>query len=118
MEAGMGLVRLNMSHSDHEAASRIIGWVKTLNRKMPYPVPIMLDTQGPEIRTGMLNQPMDLAAGDVVTISVRADSDVEQTSIHVNYHELVDVLNVGDKLTVDNGLINFEVLEQQGEQLV
>lgn len=118
MEAGMGLVRLNMSHADHEGAKKIIGWVKTLNRKVPYPVPIMLDTQGPEIRTGMLNQPMDLVSGDVVTISVRADSDVEQTSIHVNYKELVEVLNVGDKLTVDNGLINFEVLEKQGEQLV
>lgn len=118
IDAGMGLVRLNMSHANHDSAREAISWVKNLNRKVPYPVPIMMDTQGPEIRTGMLNQPMDLVAGDVLTISVRAESDVEQTSIHVNYNELVDVLSVGDRLTVDNGLINFEVLEKQGEQLV
>ncbi len=116
--AGMSMVRLNMSHADHESAERAIGWIKTLNRKVRYPIPIMMDTQGPEIRTGMMNEPMQLEPDQVVTISVRADSDVEQTSIHVNYKELVDVLSVGDKLTVDNGLINFEVLEKQGEQMV
>ncbi len=114
----MGVVRLNMSHADHKGAREIIRWVKNLNRQVPFPVPIMLDTQGPEIRTGMLNQPMELSSGEIVTISVRADSDVEETSIHVNYRELVEVLSVGDKVTVDNGLINFEVLEKQGEQMV
>ncbi|MGI9325697.1 MAG: pyruvate kinase [Pseudomonadales bacterium] len=118
IEAGMGVVRLNMSHADHKGAREIIRWVKNLNRQVPFPVPIMLDTQGPEIRTGMLNQPMELSSGEIVTISVRADSDVEETSIHVNYRELVDVLSVGDKVTVDNGLINFEVLEKQGEHMV
>lgn len=114
----MGVVRLNMSHADHDGAREIIRWVKNLNRQVPFPIPIMLDTQGPEIRTGMLNQPMELSSGEIVTISVRADSDVEETSIHVNYRELVEVLSVGDKVTVDNGLINFEVLEKQGEQMV
>ncbi|MEM6708127.1 MAG: pyruvate kinase [Pseudomonadota bacterium] len=117
-EAGMNVVRLNMSHADHESARRAIGWVKTLNRKIPYPVAVLLDTQGPEIRTGMLSQPMNLETGDIVTVSVRDSVEVEQTSIHVNYQELVDVLSEGDRLTVDNGLINFEVLEKQGEQLV
>lgn len=116
--AGMNLVRLNMSHADHEGAARIINWIKTLNRKVSFPVPILLDTQGPEIRTGERNEPMDLRPGEVVTISVRGDGDVETSSIQVNYKELVDVLQVGNRLTVDNGLINFEVLEKRGNQLV
>ncbi len=116
--AGMSVVRLNMSHADHDSAAKVIGWIKTLNRKVRYPVPIMLDTQGPEIRTGMVNKPIDLEPNQVVTISVRDSAAVEETSIHVNYNELVDVLSVGDRLTVDNGLINFEVLERQGEQMV
>jgi pyruvate kinase len=115
--AGMNVVRLNMSHADHAEAQKIIGWIRTLNRKLNRPVAILLDTQGPEIRTGEINEPMDLETGDVVTVSVRP-GDVETTSIHVNYQELVDVLEVGNRLTVDNGLINFEVLEKQGDQLV
>ncbi|MCP5179573.1 MAG: pyruvate kinase [Pseudomonadales bacterium] len=116
--AGMNVVRINMSHADHEGAARVINWIKTLNRKVPYPVPVMLDTQGPEIRTGVRNQPLDLAPGQVVTLTVRDAASVETSSIHVNYQELVDVLEVGNRVTVDNGLINFEVLEKQNESLV
>ncbi len=115
--AGMNLVRLNMSHADHDGAARTINWIKTLNRKVGFPIPILLDTQGPEIRTGEVNEPMDLNPGDVVTVSVRGD-DVETSSIQVNYKELVDILQVGNRMTVDNGLINFEVLEKRGNQLV
>ena len=115
--AGMNLVRLNMSHADHAGALKIIHWIKTLNRKVRYPIPILLDTQGPEIRTGEINEPIELETGQVVTVSVRAD-DVETSSIHVNYSELIDVLKVGNRLTVDNGLINFEVLEKKRHQLV
>ena len=113
----MNVVRMNMSHADHESAQKIIGWIRTLNRKLAYPVAILLDTQGPEIRTGETDEPMDLKTGDVVTVTVRP-GDVETTSIHVNYQELIDVLDVGNRMTVDNGLINFEVLEKDGEHLV
>lgn len=115
--AGMNLVRLNMSHADHADAKKIINWIKTLNRKVQYPIPILLDTQGPEIRTGEINEPIDLKPGQIVTVSVRGD-DVETTSIHVNYSELVDVLEIGNRMTVDNGLINFEVLDKKGHQLI
>ncbi len=115
--AGMNLVRLNMSHADHAGALEIIHWIKTLNRKVRYPIPILLDTQGPEIRTGEINEPIELEAGQVIIVSVGAD-DVDNSSIHVNYSELIDVLEVGNRLTVDNGLINFEVLEKKRHQLV
>ncbi len=115
--AGMNVARINMSHADHESALEAINWIKTLNRKLVYPVAVLLDTQGPEIRTGEIHEPMDLQPGQVVTVSVRP-GDVENRSIHVDYREIVDVLEVGNRMTVDNGLINFEVLEKNGEQLV
>ena len=115
--AGMNVVRLNMSHSDHESAAKIVGWVRTLNRKVHYPIAIMLDTQGPEIRTGDRTQPMVLNAGDVVTLTVRGDVDVEHKSIQVNYADLVTSVDVGDRITIDNGLINFDVLEKDGATL-
>ena len=116
-ESGMNIVRINMSHSDHDSAAKIINWIKTLNRQVNYPVPVLLDTQGPEIRTGVLENPMELNSGDVVTLSVRDGDLVEQRSIHVNYTELVDVVEVGRIITVDNGLMNFRVLQKKDHQL-
>ncbi len=115
--AGMNVVRLNMSHSDHASALKIINWIKTLNRKIEHPIPILLDTQGPEIRTGVLEQPMDLTKGEIVTLTVRDADLVETKSIKVNYDEIVDVVDVGRIVTVDNGLLNFEVLEKSDNLL-
>ena len=116
-DAGMNVVRINMSHADHESALQVINWIKTLNRQIAYPIPILLDTQGPEIRTGVLENPMELNTGDVVTLSVRDGDMIEQRSIHVNYTELVDVVEVGRIITVDNGLMNFKVLQKMDRQL-
>ena len=116
-EAGMDIVRLNMSHATRDSAARVIGWVKTLNRKVKYPVPILLDTQGPEIRTGDLPTALNLVTGDIISLSVRDEASVEETSIHVNYEELVDAVDIGDRITVDNGLINLEILSKKGPTL-
>jgi pyruvate kinase len=115
--SGMNVVRLNMSHADHASAERIINWVKTLNRKLKHPVAVLLDTQGPEIRTGDVEHPMELRNGDEVTLSVRDSTDVESRSIHVNYQDLVTSMAPGDRISIDNGLINFEVLSLDGSQL-
>ena len=109
--AGMDVVRLNMSHGEHESAERIIKFIKTLNRKITYPIAILLDTQGPEIRTGDLADDLELKTGSIITISVR-DTKVEESSIHINYDELVDTVDVGDRITVDNGIINLKVLHK------
>jgi len=114
----MNVVRINMSHADHAGAGKIMHWIKTLNRQVPYPVPVMLDAQGPEIRTGVIQKPMPLKPGQVVTLTVRGTTDVETSSIHVNYQELVDVIHPGNRVTVDNGLINFEVLRKENHALV
>jgi pyruvate kinase len=115
--AGMSIVRLNMSHADHESAAKIIGWIRTLNRKVEQPVAVLLDTQGPEIRTGDLEQPLELTSGDVITVTVLDEADVESTSIHVNYEDLVTSVAIGDRVSIDNGLINFEVLEKDGGRM-
>lgn len=111
-EAGMDIVRLNMSHGSHETHAKVIKHIKALNKKVPFPIPIMLDTQGPEIRTGVLATDLNLQQGVVVSVTVRGPEDVEETSIHINYADLIEAVNVGDKITVDNGLINLEILEK------
>jgi len=116
VDAGMNAVRLNMSHGNHQSHSQVIKSVKTLNKKIKYPIPILLDTQGPEIRTGNLDRDLELKNGDVITVSVRA-GNVEESSIHINYEDLIDTVSVDDIITVDNGLINLQVLNKQQQQM-
>lgn len=108
--AGMNLARLNMSHGDHASHLQVIRNLKSLSKKLAHPVSILMDLQGPEIRTGELAESLDLKAGEVFYFSVLVD-DAEERSVHVNYLDLVKDLRVGERVTVDNGLINLEVLE-------
>ncbi len=110
--AGMNVVRLNMSHGEHESHAQVIAAVKELNRSVQHPVAIVLDTQGPEIRTGTLLHDLELVDGDIVTVNVRARDDVEETSFQINYEDMLQAVDPGDRITVDNGLINLDVLEK------
>ena len=126
-QAGMSVVRLNMSHASQAQAADIIHWVKTLNRKVKYPVPIMLDTQGPEIRTGVLERPLHLQAGQTVILDTGSDGDgnrvasrqngAQPPTIEVNYPQLADVLAVGEHAQLDNGLMTLKVVARDGQLL-
>lgn len=115
-EAGMDIVRLNMSHGDHASHAKVIKAIKTLN-KQGFSIPLMLDTQGPEIRTGNLQSDLELKRGDVISVSVRGSDAVEESSFQINYENLINELSPGDKITVDNGLINLEVLEKEDRSM-
>ncbi|MCA9631218.1 MAG: pyruvate kinase [Myxococcales bacterium] len=116
-KAGMNIARLNMSHGDHESHLMAIRRIKSLNTKLNHPVSILLDLQGPEIRTGVLSEKLDLKVGESVTLTVSPIDDPEVKSVHVNYDDLVNDLHAGDRVTVDNGLINLEVLRIKDRQL-
>ncbi|NIP31846.1 MAG: pyruvate kinase, partial [Candidatus Dadabacteria bacterium] len=110
-KAGMNAVRLNMSHGSHESHLEVIKNVKSINKNINDAIPIILDTQGPEIRTGLLQEDLQISEGDVITVSVRPNN-VEGYSFHINYENLINEVKVGDNITVDNGLINLKVLEK------
>lgn len=111
--AGMNVARLNMSHGDHRSHARVIVALRELNRHAANPVAVLVDTQGPEIRTGNLAEDLNLKTGDVIQVVARGDGDVETTSIHIDYADLFDSVGIGDRITVDNGLINLEVLSKE-----
>ena len=113
---GMNVVRLNMSHGDHKSHAKIIKAIKTLNKNVEFPVPVLLDTQGPEIRTGQLDSSLDLKKGDLISVSVSPNT-VEKRSIHIDYADLLESVNIGDRITVDNGLINLEVLDKSEKSM-
>ena len=116
-QAGMNVARLNMSHSDHKNAKKIIDRIKKLNKTIENPVGILLDTQGPEIRTGDTSQVVNLEPGQLVSFTIRDEVDVETTSIRVHYDELIQSVNVGTLISLDNGLLNFKVLKKSKNEL-
>ena len=113
----MNVARLNMSHSDHKNAKKIIDRIKKLNKTIENPVGILLDTQGPEIRTGDTSQVVNLEPGQLVSFTIRDEVDVETTSIRVHYDELIQSVNVGTLISLDNGLLNFKVLKKSKNEL-
>ena len=120
-KAGMNVARINMSHATHNDAKEIIDYINQINSSVAGSISkigILLDTQGPEIRTGDTSLPIELKVGDKVTLTVRDEIDVETSSIKVNYKGLIESVNVGSQITVDNGLINFKVLSKQSETLL
>ena len=119
--AGMNVARINMSHATHKSAALVINRINKINSSndsMTSKIGILLDTQGPEIRTGDTSMPIELNVGDEVTLTVRDEIDVETSSIKVNYKGLVHSVEVGSRISVDNGLINFKVLSKQSETLL
>ena len=120
-KAGMNVARINMSHATHDDAKEIIDSINQINSSVAGSISkigILLDTQGPEIRTGDTSLPIELKVGDKVTLTVRDEIDVETSSIKVNYKGLIESVSVGSQITVDNGLINFKVLSKQSETLL
>ena len=120
-KSGMNVARINMSHATHESAKGIIDSINKINSSNAGSISkigILLDTQGPEIRTGDTSLPIELEVGDNVTLTVRDETDVETSSIKVNYKGLIESVSVGSQITVDNGLINFKVLSKKSETLV
>lgn len=118
-EAGMNVLRINMSHSSHEDAERAIRWVATLNRHAAYTVPILLDTSGPEIRTARLTEPLKLPKGGQAWVATTANGAPATSApqIVVNYPGLFDHMSVGDTIRLDNGLINLRVLSAEQDAL-
>ena len=118
--AGMNVARINMSHATHSDAINIINSINKINQlqsKVYGPAGILLDTQGPEIRTGINQSDIDLNIGDIVNLTIRDDVDVETSSIKINYKGLIKSVEKGSKISIDNGLLNFKVLAKDNENL-
>ena len=118
--AGMNVARINMSHASHADAMHIIQSINKLNKQqssMYGPIGILLDTQGPEIRTGISKSDINLQTGDIVNLTIRDDVDVETSSIKINYKGLINSVHKGSKISIDNGLLNFKVLTKDNHSL-
>ena len=117
IEAGTDLFRLNMSHARHDWVREIVPRVRALAQRLDRDVALLLDTQGPAIRTGVLKKDLQLAVGDVLEITVRGARSTEPNSITVNYDDLIDDVSVGNVVLVDNGVMQLRVLAKKNNRI-
>src|SRR6266705_455376 len=113
IEKGADVFRLNMSHAKRGWVREIVPRIRQLADDVGRPVAILLDTQGPAIRTGDLKHDLHLKTGDILEFTVRGAKSREKYSVGVNYDGLVEDVAVGDPVLVDNGLIKLVVLEKK-----
>nr|AAK82461.1 AT5g52920/MXC20_15 [Arabidopsis thaliana]AAM10281.1 AT5g52920/MXC20_15 [Arabidopsis thaliana] len=108
-EAGMNVARMNMSHGDHASHKKVIDLVKEYNAQTKdNTIAIMLDTKGPEVRSGDLPQPIMLDPGQEFTFTIERGVSTP-SCVSVNYDDFVNDVEAGDMLLVDGGMMSFMV---------
>ncbi len=110
LDAGLDIARLNMSHAPHDWVRRVVRDLRAAAAARGRHVGILMDTQGPAIRTGDLPVPLDLQLGQKFTLTVRGERSEELHSVDVNYEGFIDDISVGDVVVFDNGTFHMKVL--------
>ncbi|MGN0425816.1 MAG: pyruvate kinase [Acetatifactor sp.] len=109
--AGMNVARLNFSHGTHEEHQRKIDLIRKTRECLELPIPIMLDTKGPEYRIKTFEHgKIRLEDGDTFTFTTE-EAVGNERQVSVNYKLLMENLAVGDTILVNNGLVVFRVIE-------
>jgi len=114
LEAGMNVARLNFSHGNQEEHHERIDRVRRVSAETGIPVALLLDTKGPEIRTGMLaDGPYTLAPGDELIVTTE-DIVGSKQRFSVSYKDLPGVILPGNHIYIADGLIDLEVINVSG----
>ena len=118
MQEGMDIARLNFSHGDHEEQLGRIKRIKKFREELNLPIAILLDTKGPEIRTGVLKdgKKVQLEAGETFTLTT--DEIVGDNKIvSITYKGLVEDVKAGSTILIDDGLIELKVKDKKGNNI-
>src|SRR5256886_11415462 len=109
IDAGVNVLRLNIAPATHAWVHRVVRDIGAAAKERNSSVGIMMDTQGPAIRTGDLPAALDLKPGQKFTLTVRGEKSEEEHSVDVNYENFVNDISVGDVVLLDNGEIQMKV---------
>ena len=116
---GMDVARFNFSHGDYEEHLGRLEILREVRKELDIPVAALLDTKGPEIRTGLLKdgKKVSLKEGQTFTLTTR-DVVGDDTITHINYSGLNEDVAVGNKILIDDGLIELKVKEVKGTDII
>ncbi|WP_446897870.1 pyruvate kinase [Clostridium sp. LBM24168] len=118
IEAGMSASRHNFSHGNHEEHRERINVIKKLRKKYNKPIAIILDTKGPEIRTGNFNKDkIELEEGQKFTVYCGEEIVGDNTKCYITYDGLCKDVKKGDSILIDDGLVGMEVESVDGNKI-
>lgn len=116
--AGMNVARLNFSHGSYPEHEKKIALIKKVRQKLGLPIAILLDTKGPEYRIKTFrNDKVEIKIGADFTFTVD-DVEGDEKIVSVNYKALNQDLKPGDIVTVNNGMVKFEVMSIEGSRIL
>ena len=115
---GMNVARFNFSHGSHEEHAERIALVRQVSEQLGIPVALMLDTKGPEIRTGLLKdgKKVSLEQGKEFTLYTE-EREGDETGCSITYQQLVYDVRKGDTILIDDGLIGLEVQRVSADKI-
>ena len=110
IRSGMDIARFNFSHGDHAEQKMRMDMLKKVREEENRPTAILLDTKGPEIRTGVLKggKKVQILTGEKFTLTTE-EIEGDETRVSISYTGLVDDVTVGSTILIDDGLIGLEV---------
>ena len=117
LDAGMNIARLNFSHGDHKTHGQSLDNLREALKQRPdKQCAVLLDTKGPEIRTGFLkdSKPIELTAGQELKIVTDYTFQGDNTCIACSYPQLATTVQVGSTIFVADGSLTCEVLSLHG----
>lgn len=116
-EAGMNVARFNFSHGDHAEQKARMDMVKEVEKEFGKPIGIMLDTKGPEIRTGVLkDDKVELVEGEEIVLTTE-EIEGDKNRVSVTYKKLNEDLQEGSVILIDDGLIELNVNKIEGNDI-
>ncbi len=116
--AGMNVARLNFSHGTHEEHAKTIDLIKQVREELSLPIAIMLDTKGPEYRIKTFkDKRVTLKEGDPFTFFA-AETEGDEGGVSIDFEGLCQIVEPGDKILANNGLVIFKVLATDGENVL
>lgn len=118
IRSGVDILRLNMAHATHQWVKDAMWFIREVSAEVGRHVAVMMDVKGPEIRTGKVERPISLAAGDRIEFHIEgAEPTGDLPSVSVNYPGLPADLEVGNVVLVDSGLIRMRVFEKDASRI-
>ncbi len=115
---GMDIARFNFSHGTHEEQKERLDRLKSVREELDMPIAALLDTKGPEIRTGLLKdgKKVLLEEGKPFTLTTKSIEGDEKIC-HINYSGLAEDVSAGNRILIDDGLIELRVESVEGSEI-
>lgn len=110
----MDLARINLSHGERDGHRKLVTYLREAAQAEGRPIPILMDLRGPKIRVGTLDGPLELSTGQEVVLA--PEGRQERGEIPTTYLFLAEDLKPGDRVLLDDGLLEMVCLDTEGDR--